>query len=167
VRCRFEAVDASWESDAVLAREFGLATATSRLVLSGVLEEFPNLKFVMSHFGGGIAAIWERIERYVGYWGAKFWGWDNEKPPISKPVHEYFKKIYFDMAGFEGGMNAVKCALTTISPERLVFGTDYPANFADDAKGIRNYIENIRKLDLDEESKEAMLGNNAKELLGL
>lgn len=64
-------------------------------------------------------------------------------------------------------MNAVKCALTTVSPKRLVFATDYPPNFVDDAPGIRNYIENIRKLELNEESKKDMLGNNATELLKL
>lgn len=163
----FEACKASWESGITLVREFDLVTATARLVLSGVLEEFPDLKFVMAHLGGGIAAIWERIERYVNYWGAKFWGWDTEEPPISKPINDYFSKIYFDMAGFEGGMNAVKCALTTISPQRLLFGTDYPPNFVDDAPGIRNYIDNIRKLDLDEKSKEDILGNNASRLVGL
>lgn len=158
-------VSAPWESDITLVREFDLATATARLVLSGVLEEFPDLKFVMAHLGGGIAAIWERTERYVNFWGAKFWGWDKEEPPISKPINHYFSRIYFDMAGFEGGMNAVKCALTTISPQRILFGTDYPPNFVDDAQGIRNYIDNIRQLDLDEESKEDILGNNAATLL--
>ncbi len=163
----FEGANSTWESNITLIREFDLVTGTARLVLGGVLEEFPELKFVMSHLGGGIAAIWERVERYVNYWGAKFWGWKSKRPPICKPLHHYFSKIYFDMAGFEGGMKAVKCALTTISPKRLVFGTDYPPNFVDDAKGIRRYIENIRKLDLDEKSKEDMLGNNAAKLLGL
>jgi len=163
----FEGAKASWESNIALIREFDLATATARLVLSGVLEEFPDLKFVMAHFGGGISAIWERVERYVNFWGAKFWGWDSEDLPISTPINSYFSKIYFDMAGFEGGMNAVRCALTTISPKRLVFGTDYPPNFVDDAEGIRNYINNIRKLNLDKESIEDMLGNNAARLLRL
>jgi predicted TIM-barrel fold metal-dependent hydrolase len=163
----FEACKAPWESGVTLVREFDLTTATARLVLSGVLEEFPNLKFAMAHFGGGIATIWERIERYVNYWGPKFWGWDTKKSPLSKPINDYFSKIYFDMAGFEGGMNAVKCALTTISPQRLLFGTDYPPNFVDDAQGIRKYIDNIRKLDLDKVSKEDMLGNNAARLLHL
>lgn len=98
----FEAVNAPWESNITLVREFDMATATARLVLSGVLEGYPDLKFVMSHLGGGIAAIWERVERYVNYWGPKFWGWDREKAPISEPINHYFEKIYFDMAGFEG-----------------------------------------------------------------
>ncbi len=163
----FEGAKAPWESNITLIREFDLATGTARLVLGGILEEFPELKFVMAHMGGGIAAIWERVERYVNYWGPKFWGWDCKKPPISKPLDHYFSKIYFDMAGFEGGMKSVKCALTTISPERLVFATDYPPNFVDDAAGIRNYIDNIMKLDLDKEAKEGILGSNAARLLGL
>ncbi len=163
----FEGAIAPWESNITLIREFDLATATARLVLSGVLEEFPDLNFVIAHLGGGIVGIWERVERYVNYWGAKFWGWDKENVPLSKPINDYFSKIYFDMAGYEGGMNAVKCALTTISPQRLLFGTDYPANFVDDAQGIRNYIVNIRKLELDKKSKEDILGNTAARLLGL
>jgi predicted TIM-barrel fold metal-dependent hydrolase len=71
------------------------------------------------------------------------------------------------MAGYEGGMNAVKCALTTISPERMVFGTDYPYNFRDDPQGVKQYIENIRKLALPPKSIDGMLGLNAAELLGL
>lgn len=84
---------------------------------------------------------------------------------MSMPFQKYFDKLYFDMAGYAGGMNAVKCALTTISPSRLVFGTDYPQNFIENPAGIKTYIDNLKKLNLDEESKELMLGGNARRLL--
>jgi predicted TIM-barrel fold metal-dependent hydrolase len=64
-------------------------------------------------------------------------------------------------------MSSVRCALTAISPKRLVFGTDYPQDFRGDPMNIKTFIENIRKLDIDEESKQAMLGENAREILGL
>ena len=108
----------------------------------------------------GIDAIWERVERYVNVWGPKFWGWDTETSPLSKPVREYF-----DMAGYEGGMNAVKCALTLIKPERLLFGTDYPANFPNDGQGMRRYIDNIRAIARSKEAADNMLGGNACRLL--
>ena len=69
------------------------------------------------------------------------------------------------MAGFEGRMNAVKCALTTISPDRLVFGTDYPPNFTEDSEGAKKYIESIKNLDLPKNSIDAMLGGNAAKVL--
>lgn len=52
------------------------------------------------------------------------------------------------MAGYEGGMNAVKCALVAIDPRRLLFGTDYPFNFTDGPSAVKEYIQNIRNLDL-------------------
>jgi len=163
--------DAPYNLNVSMTREFDLAGNTVRLVLGGVLAEFPDLTFVMSHLGGGISSIIERIERYVDAWGDRFWTELGGKPPFTAPHKENFKKyldlIYVDMAGYEGGMNAVKCALTTLRPERMVFGTDYPYNFTNDPQGVKRYIENIRKLDLPPKKIEGMLGGNAAKLLGM
>jgi len=167
----YSALDAPYNLNVSMTREFDNAAGVARLILGGVLNEFPDLKFVVSHLGGGISSILERIERYVATWGERFWTELGGKPPFEKPYKESFRKcfqgLYFDMAGYEGGMNAVKCALTTISPERLIFATDYPYNFTDDPEGVSRYIENIRKLNLPSTSIEGMLGKNAAGLLGL
>lgn len=167
----YDALDASYNLNVTMTREFDIATATARLILGGVLVEFPNLKFVMGHMGGGISSILERIERYIDVWGDRFWTELGGTPCLDKPYkksfRKYFDQIYFDLAGFEGGMNAVKCALTTIRPERLVFGTDYPYNFTSNPQGVKDYVENIRKLDLSSESIQSMLCGNAARLLGL
>ena len=52
---------------------------------------------------GGIAAVKDRL---VGK-GYRF-------GTLQKPFAEYFEGIYFDMAGFEGGMAALQCALHRI-----------------------------------------------------
>jgi predicted TIM-barrel fold metal-dependent hydrolase len=167
----YEALDADYNLNVLFTREVDNAANTIRLILGGVLSEFPDLKFVMSHLGGGISAILERFERYLHFWAEKIWtelgGQSPFEAPYRENFNELFGRIYFDMAGYEGGMNAVKCALTTISPERMVFGTDYPYNFRDDPQGVKQYIENIRKLDLPPKSIDGMLGLNAAELLGL
>ena len=82
-------------------------------------------------------------------------------------MREYLDMLYFDMAGYEGGMNAVKCALTNISPKKLLFGSDWPWNFEDNPLDAKHYIEEIRKLPLSKEDIDAMLGNNAEKLLGV
>ena len=167
----YPALDAPYNLNVTMTREFDNAAAAARLVLGGVLTAFPDLKFVMSHLGGGIAAIMDRLELYVGKWGEKFWTELGGKPPFDPPYKENFRKcfgkIYFDMAGYEGGMNAVKSALTCINPERLVFGTDYPYNFTNDPEGVKRYIANIRQLDLPVQSIEGMLGGTAAKLLGI
>ncbi len=71
------------------------------------------------------------------------------------------------MAGREGGMAAVKCALTNISPQRLMFGTDWPFNYDHNSQAARKYIDDLRKLNLPQADIEAMLGGTAKKLLGI
>jgi aminocarboxymuconate-semialdehyde decarboxylase len=129
----FDACKAPYDLNRTLVREFDLILATTRVCLGGVLENFPNLKFIMAHFSGSISSIKERLDRYVSYWGERFW---SEKLLIGEPYaerfNEHFSKIYFNMAGREIGMETIKCALTNISPRRLLFATDYPPNFVDD-----------------------------------
>ena len=148
----------------IVGRELDLTLAVSRLIAGGVLDRFPDLKMVIAHFGGGIAAIKERISAKAYRFGT----------PLKRSFDEYFDLFYFDMSGFEGGPNALRCALTGIKPERLVFATDYPQDFTgattDTRKGvkdIRKYIEEIRGLPLPEDAKARMLGGTAAELLGL
>jgi len=147
----------------VLGREVDLTVATTRLIAGGVFDRHPSLKIVMAHFGGGIAAVKERL---VGK-GYRF-------GTLKKPFGAYFDLVYFDMAGFEGGMAALKCALEGIRAERLVFASDYPQDFTgvntDTGKGmreLRNYIEAVRGLALDRVSKENILGGTAARLLKL
>jgi len=164
----FDACNAPYDLNRTLVREFDLATATLRICLGGVLEDFPDLKFIIAHFGGGISSIKERIDRYIAYNGATFW---QGEPLISAPYaerfNEHFNKLYFNMAGREIGMATIKCALTNISPRRLLFATDYPPNFIADPEGMGNYIKAIRGLDLDGDVIEGMLGANGCALLGL
>ena len=93
---------------------------------------------------------------------------------LQKPFADYYDGIYFDMAGFEGGVVALNCALQGIRPERLVFASDYPQDFTgvntDSGKGIselKNYIDAVRRLPLDAASHEKILGGTAADLLKL
>ena len=147
----------------VLGREVDLTVATTRLIAGGIFDRFPNLKIVIAHFGGGIAAVKDRL---IGK-GYRF-------GTLQKPFADYYDSIYFDMAGFEGGVVALNCALQGIRPERLVFASDYPQDFTgvntDTGKGmseLKNYIDAVRRLPLDGASHEKILGGTATELLKL
>jgi predicted TIM-barrel fold metal-dependent hydrolase len=147
----------------VLGREVDLIVATTRLIAGGIFDRFPDLKIVMAHFGGGIAAVKDRL---VGK-GYRF-------GTLKKPFDEYYNQVYFDMAGFEGGLTALNCALQGIRPERLVFASDYPQDFTgvntDTGKGmaeLKSYVETIRNLPLSETAKQDMLGGTALRLLKL
>jgi aminocarboxymuconate-semialdehyde decarboxylase len=151
-----------YQLSVILTREFDLGVAVTRLIAGGVLERYPELEFVFSHFGGGIAGYKVRIAR------------SSYRFKLPKPFADYFDRLYFDMAGFEGSPVALRCAMEGIRPERMVFATDYPQNFNnDDPKkgksvvGIREYITEIQSMPLDARIKNDMLGGTAARLLKL
>ena len=160
VQSGFGILEAPYDLYRSLGRELDLIVATTRIILSGVLDDFPDLKLVISHKGGGISAIKERLL----YWFDPPGKYGNLN---RKSFDSYFNEIHFNLAGHLGGMNSVKCALTTIRPNRLLFGTDFPQEFIEDPMKIKTYIEEMKKLDLDKKSIELMLGENARRLLGL
>jgi aminocarboxymuconate-semialdehyde decarboxylase len=144
----------------ILTREFDLGLAVTRLIAGAVVERYPELDFVFAHFGGGLAGYKERISRSA------------YRFKLPQRFEEYFDRLYFDMAGFEGSPIALRCALEGIRPERMIFATDYPQNFNNrDPKqgqsidGVRLYIEQIAQLPVAETVKEAMLGGTAATLL--
>ena len=147
----------------VLGREVDLTVATTRLIAGGIFDRYPNLKIVVAHFGGGIAAVKDRLVGKAYRFGT-----------LLKPFADYYEMVYFDMAGFEGGSIALQCALQGIHPDRLIFASDYPQDFTgvntDTGKGmreLRRYVETIRQLPLDETSKENILAGTAAQLLKL
>jgi predicted TIM-barrel fold metal-dependent hydrolase len=163
----FDALHAPYALYYVIAREFDMAASVLRVCLGGVLEKFPDLKLILNHLGGGVSSIIERLDAYSSY--ADRPGWSDfylGKRLISKPWREYFNKLYFNMAGREVGMEAVKCALTNISPKKLLFATDWPWNFDYEPEKVKQYVAEIKKLDLPEDDIEAMLGGNIARLLG-
>jgi aminocarboxymuconate-semialdehyde decarboxylase len=144
----------------ILTREFDLGLAVTRLIAGGIIERYPDLKLVFAHFGGGLAGYKERIAR------------SSYRFKLPRRFDEYFDRLYFDMAGFEGSPVALRCALEGIRPEQMIFATDYPQNFnnsdprrGQSVQGIKLYIEEVERLPLTPAVKQDMLGGTAAKLL--
>ena len=157
-----------------VSREYDLLRATVE-VMFGVLSRFPDLHFLIPHYGGGIPALKGRIKAWY-----EPEGWEvpdklknMPKTPrelrelgLDRAFEEIFDKIYFDMAGFGGWMPIAEAAIKTIRADRLCFGTDYPFEIHD-ARDVKGFIKNIRHLDLSEQDKRNMLGENIRQLFKL
>lgn len=72
----------------VLGREIDLTVATTRLIAGGVLDRFPQLKLVIAYFGGGIAAVKDRLLAKGYHFGT-----------LKRSFADYFEMLYFDLAG--------------------------------------------------------------------
>src|SRR4030042_2966012 len=58
----FDALHAPYALYYIIAREFDMAASVLRVCLGGAPEEFPDLKLIMNHFGGGVSSIIERLD---------------------------------------------------------------------------------------------------------
>jgi predicted TIM-barrel fold metal-dependent hydrolase len=129
------------------------ALATFRIFRGGVLERHPDLKIITHHLGTLIPLMAGRINGFVMGQGK------NGAPPapLKKTPIEYLKMFYVDTA--EGMWKpAMDLAHSFYGSSHILFGTDYP--WGDTAK----IIENIKALNITEEEKRMILGENAAKL---
>ncbi|MDE3076105.1 MAG: amidohydrolase [Chloroflexota bacterium] len=148
-----------------VGREFELIGAVLQLVCGGVLDEFPRLKIVMSHFGGGITSMVGRIRDYQD---KAFWGLADDpihgRRPRQDFDHYLHERLYFDTGGHFGEMTAVRAALLNIPARRLLFGTDYPQEIRDQEQ-VKAFVANLQAMDLSAAEIAGILGANAEAVM--
>ena len=140
------------------------AAAMTRLVFSGVLERFPNLKFVTHHCGSMVPYLEQRI---IGAYdhaemlrGAKY------KNALRKPPIDYFKMFYYDTAIY-GSTPGLMCAYAFCGAERLLFATDFPYDSQFGERYTRQTIQSIERMDISELEKKKIFEENARKLFRL
>ena len=126
----------------------------SKLVFSGVVARHPRIRWVLTHMGGAIPYLAERLDR--GYRA-----FAECRRNISKPPSEYLKEFYYDTVNFNP--DAVKFAISFAGIDHILAGSDYPHQIG----SIPLMLETIEKLDVEEEAKRKIRGGNAVRLLGL
>ena len=137
-----------------------------QLLLSGVFERFPRLKFVMTELGTSwIPPMLEQLDRHLAQ--IRDTGRIGElrfDPEHILPLSatEYFRRNCWVGASMPSADDAA--ARLLIGADRMMWGSDYPHNegtFPHTREAIRQ-----RFSDLDETSMRALLGGNAADLYG-
>lgn len=143
-------------------REANLIISICRVINGGILDDFPKIKLVFSHFGGGISALLERLAPTADIERVEW-----QQPCSSHDFRRYMKKLYFDTSGFVGGMVAFRLAFEVLGPSQLLFGTDYPQDFMA-GEDMKTYIKDIENyLKNDDYNYERIMSKNAVDVFGL
>jgi len=140
---------------------FETSIAVARLVLSGLLEKYPDLKIVTHHLGGMIPYFIGRLE-YRYYWRndpLKTQGWK-----ITRPPSQLFKKIHADTA-IGGNKAAMRLAYEFFGSEKIVFGTDYPFGPEQGEVFIQQAIDVVVQECIPEDDRKKIFEENARRLL--
>jgi aminocarboxymuconate-semialdehyde decarboxylase len=137
---------------------YDTTTAMARLVFSGVMQKYPNLKILTHHLGGMIPFYSERIKQFT----------QSRMPPgLKKDCIDYFKMFYAD-TGIYGNPSALKCGWDFFGKDHIVFGIDFP--LGDIEHGTRNYrqtINAIEEMGITEAEKKMIYEDNATKLMHL
>ena len=131
--------------------EVELCVSVVRLVMGGVLERYPGLKFVVSHLGGAIPYLAERVQNcYEAY--------PECQVHIKKPAIAYLRMFYYDTVSFFEP--ALLCAYAFAGADHLVLGSDYPHVIGD----IDEAVTSIESLNIPEHEKEMIYSRNLLKL---
>lgn len=126
--------------------------AIARLIFSGFLTKYPNIKVIAGHLGAAAPYLAGRLE--IG------WKAYPDCQGIDESPRELLRKIYVDTVSFH--RPALRCAIETLGAGQILFGTDYPHVIGD----VNGALEDIQSLGLDDEAQTGMLGGVAARLLG-
>lgn len=133
---------------------FDTTLAASTLVFSGVVARHPRIRWVLTHMGGAVPFLAERLDR-------GFRAFAECRRHIDRAPSEYLKAFYYDTVNFDA--SALKLALDFAGPDRILAGSDYPHQIG----SIPLMLQTIDAVGADAEVREKILGANARALLGL
>jgi aminocarboxymuconate-semialdehyde decarboxylase len=144
-----------------IGRPFDLCLALARLIVRGILEDFPNLKIVASHGGGGICETISRMDYAYELGDEAFFLGPYAPLKIKHRPSHYLKKMYFDTVTYN--LPAVKMVLEWVGSDHVLYGSDAPPLTSLKPRAI----ELIKKLDIPSIERDKIFWRNAHRLLKL
>ena len=149
--------------------EYDLSAFMARIVFSGVLERYPDLKLLIHHGGSMVPHFSGRVGPGWDQLGARTppdQRADIEGYPLTKRPIEYFSMMYGDTAMF-GAAHALRCVIDFYGTDHILFGSDSPYDPEKGPGYIRATIKNIQEIGLSPEEQEAIFHGNVLRLTGL
>lgn len=130
-----------------LGRAFDTTINIARLMLSGTLDRFPDLRFVFSHLGGSFFALKNRLN-------PAFW----DKRPTGF-FDKYKKRIFIDTAPPFWNPEEIRFAVEMMGENQVLMGSDFPT-----IERLKDSVKIIRNAKTTAQVKNKILGENARKL---
>ena len=144
----------SWHLSNTVGNLTDRALTFGSLVFGGVMDKCPDLKICLAHGGGYTCFGIGRMNR----------GWQvrsDVRANIKQPPSAYLRRFYYDC--LTHSEPALRMLIDTVGADRVVLGTDWPANMRIDWPV--SWVMGMSSLT--QEEKEAILWKNLEKLLGI
>lgn len=131
---------------------FDTTLALSRLILSGILDDYSDIEFIGAHAGGALPYLMGRLDR-----GTPF-----EKFGLEKKPSEYIKEdIYYDTLIYS--TDHLEFCSKLFGSDRILLATDDPFPITD----VGEMIDSVKSMDVSDQAKEMIFSENAKKLFNI
>jgi predicted TIM-barrel fold metal-dependent hydrolase len=138
--------------------------AMNRLVFSGVLEKWPNLKVITHHGGAMVPYLAERIIAFHDQ--GEMSDRSPDKLGLTRAPIEYYKMFYADTAIY-GNTPALMLTRAFFGIDNLLFGTDFPFAGHFGERVTRQTIAAIEEMDISDDEKKKIFEDNARKIMRL
>jgi predicted TIM-barrel fold metal-dependent hydrolase len=141
-----------YEMTSTLGNMFDNTIALTRILMAGILDEFPDLKLVCPHLGGTLPYIVGRLDHQVAV---------LKRGPrnLRRLPSESLRQVYFDIVSPLPG--AMRFAYDFSGPDKLLFASDHP--WVDPGLIART----LESLKLPSEDEARIFAGNARKLFRL
>jgi predicted TIM-barrel fold metal-dependent hydrolase len=92
-----------------------MAVQAARLVVSGVLDEFPKLRIILGHLGETLPFVLWRADDTLA-----------RRAKMRRSFREYFVEHFYITTAGNFSQPALQCAIQELGVERILFGVDWP-----------------------------------------
>lgn len=148
----------------ILGWPYETSVTMTRLVFSGVLEKYPNLKIIAHHCGAMIPFFAQRITGVTNFMDTRS-SVKSERILTRSPL-EYYKMFYGDTSLY-GNTPGLMCAYHFFGADHMLFGTDMPLDSQLGECFTRETINAIEQMDISSQEKQLIYEDNARKLLRL
>jgi aminocarboxymuconate-semialdehyde decarboxylase len=124
----------------------------AHMVMAGVLERHPRLRVLLAHGGGALPALRGRLRHAHSFQ-------PQARSRLGESPDDSLSRFYFDTVTHDESLLRELVALA--GADRVLCGSDYPFDM-----GVERPAEIVRALGLAPDEEQAILGRNARRLLG-
>lgn len=127
------------------------AVAAMHLIVARIPERFPDIRFIIPHFGGILPMLLERLDGQL------------PTPGLSERPSETARRFFYDTVGW-GSRAALAAAVEAFGATQLVPGSDWPILLP--WESYKTTFDHIRDSGLPVSAIDAILETNVPKLLG-
>jgi predicted TIM-barrel fold metal-dependent hydrolase len=143
----------------MLYRPFDVMTSTTRLIVSGIFDRYPQLHVVLPFAGAGIMNLLGRLD-YAYRIGFTSSPAGNVRMCQHPPSTYMGTNVYAEL-GLSFSSTTMQQAITIFGSDHVLFGTDYPAG------PLEEQLTIVKQLNLNPTEMEQILWKNSQALFHL